>query len=379
MRTININTAYLHTSVPNSFIDGYLTKANPMYSVIYLYFYRNCHSGSCSVTTASVAETFGILETDVVNCLKYWEKTGLIRLVGEDEECSIEFIAPQAAQTVSTAAALTVSPAAKPAVIQLPTALPAKLPRPGKKPVSVSSRPVYTVDELELYQDECPEVARLFSAAEQAFGKLHHYNDFCVVFGIYDWLRLPIEVIELLLGHCAAGGKQINMRYVERVAVDWAERGITDIEAAKEYILQSAEGYRDVMKALGRGGRSPAPKEREYIDKWLREYAMPLPVVLEACDRTIIKTDKGVFAYCDKIIAAWREKGVASLEDVNRVSAEYSQAAGAAVSGGTTRGVPVVRKPTRFANFNQREYDQNERERMELAYLDLGRDKRVKL
>jgi DnaD/phage-associated family protein len=248
------------------------------------------------------------------------------------------------------------------AVVPLP--LPAPEPRAR---VNIDTRPVYSVDELELYKSDCPEVARLFSAAEQVFGKLHHYNDLCVIFGIYDWLRLPLDVIELLLDHCAAGGR-LNTRYIERVAIDWAERGIVDIETAKEHIAVCSEGYREIMKALGRGGRTPATKEREYIDKWLD--ILPLPVILEACDRTIMNTDKRVFAYCDKILSDWHSKGVADLDDINRVSADFTAQA-------RKPAVPA-RKPTRFANFKQREHNFSEIERIERAYLELGRDKRVK-
>lgn len=382
MRTINIDTAYRHTPIPNSFIDGYLTRANPMYSVIYIYFYRHCHTGACSVTTAGVAESFGILETDVINCLKYWEKTGLIRLAGEGEEYSIEFVPPEPVSAGKYSVGFTV-PAASVVSIPTSTSLSEKEAEPSCleiKPVVIETRPVYTIEELELYKNESSEVARLFSATEQAFGKLHHYNDLCVIFGIYDWLRLPLDVIELLLKYCA-DDKKLNMRYIERVAIDWAERGITSIEMAKEHIERCSEGYRDIMKALGRGGRAPATKERQCMDKWLDEYAMPLPVILEACDRTIMNTDKRVFAYCDKILTDWYKKGVTSLDGASRVSAEFAQTARNTVSGGTSprnTGPMQVRKPSRFANFKQREYDFKEIERIERAYLELERDKSVR-
>jgi len=94
---------------------------------------------------------------------------------------------------------------------------------------------------------------------------------------------------------------------------------------------------------------------------------MPLPIILEACDRAIAKDKvEDVFKYCDSIINNWHKDGVVSLEDIHRVSAEYAKNVRKAVSAS-----PATRKPTRFANFKQREWDFNEVERVERAYQEM--------
>ena len=146
---------------------------------------------------------------------------------------------------------------------------------------------------------------------------------------------------------------------------DYREKGE---KCEKDY---HEKDYREIMDGLGKGKRMPATKERQYMDKWLDEYAMPLPVILEACDRAVINTDKRVFAYCDTILTNWHKGGVASLDDVRRVSAEFAH---------TADGAGRVRKPkpTRFANFKQREWDFEEVERVERAYQKLKREKALK-
>ena len=125
--------------------------------------------------------------------------------------------------------------------------------------------------------------------------------------------------------------------------------------------------YRKIMDGLGRGGRMPATKERQCINKWMDEYSMPLQIILEACDRTIMNTNKRVFAYCDKILTNWYEKGVVSLDDISRVNTEFAQNA---------RSASLAHSSKRFANFKQREWDFEEVERVDRAYQELKKEKK---
>ncbi|MCL2699917.1 MAG: hypothetical protein FWE68_06350, partial [Defluviitaleaceae bacterium] len=59
------------------------------------------------------------------------------------------------------------------------------------------------------------------------------------------------------------------------------------------------------------------------------------------------------------------------LDDVKRADAEFAEQT-------SSKATAPARKPTRFANFKQREHNFSEIERIERAYLELGRDKRVK-
>jgi len=77
------------------------------------------------------------------------------------------------------------------------------------------------------------------------------------------------------------------------------------------------------LKRLGLSQQPLSTKEHQYIDKWLDKYAMPLPVVLEACDITISRTiGKTVFFYCDRVLTHWHKNGVVSLDDVKRLRSE---------------------------------------------------------
>jgi len=71
---------YYATSLPNAFIDNYMDKANPVFTLVYIYGLRKCMSGSGDLTTSELAARLNILETDVVNAWKYWEQQELIKI-----------------------------------------------------------------------------------------------------------------------------------------------------------------------------------------------------------------------------------------------------------------------------------------------------------
>lgn len=75
------------TSVPNIFIDEFMTQANGEYVKIYLYLLRTISTGtpSADVSLSQVADHFDCTEKDVVRALNYWEKLRLFRLEYDKE------------------------------------------------------------------------------------------------------------------------------------------------------------------------------------------------------------------------------------------------------------------------------------------------------
>ncbi|MDR1531045.1 MAG: DnaD domain protein, partial [Clostridiales bacterium] len=155
--------------------------------------------------------------------------------------------------------------------------------------------------------------------------------------------------------------------------IDWVENGIHTVEDAKEYVRLFNTDYREIMKAFGIGRREPASAEIKYMQEWLITHGLPLEVILEACDRTVMQTNGPNFPYADKIIATWRETGVQTLEDIKKTDEEFTSAKKkSADSGAAARGKPESKgkKQNRFANFDQREWDYAEIEKTEQQLLE---------
>ena len=48
-----------------------------------------------------------------------------------------------------------------------------------------------------------------------------------------------------------------------------------------------------------------------------------MDIILEACERSVMSTDKNRFAYADSILKSWSQAGVASKRDIEAIDAKY--------------------------------------------------------
>ena len=85
--------------------------------------------------------------------------------------------------------------------------------------------------------------AAIVSEAQKVLGHVLSSSDLKRLFGIYDYLALPPEVILMLLNHCVSisQGRRPSMRFIEKEAYVWANREIMSLEQAEEYIRSSRQ------------------------------------------------------------------------------------------------------------------------------------------
>lgn len=201
-------------------------------------------------------------------------------------------------------------------------------------------------------QIETAGLSQLAYMADTYFGKPLTSTDLNTLFYFYDQLHFSVELIEFLIEYCVTNDKR-NMRYIETVALTWYNKHITTVDEAKEQIQAHNKNYYSVMRALGINNRSPIPSEAELIKKWLQTYKFELPIILEACKRTIQKTRQPSFAYADKILSSWYTSKVKTLDDIKALDEEYQLTNPVYLKKGTDSSKPE----NRFHNFDQRNYD----------------------
>ena len=332
--------------LPYLFIDHYLTGCPPVYPLIYIFSMRRLQGGD-PVSIQEIALHFQLTDTDVMNAWRHWERVGLVQIKGSGTDISITFLPVYKPEPAVTKGEF------DPKLLQLTL------------PEMPETRPQYTVQELSVYRTQSKEIERLFATAEQALGKLLTYNDMNVIFGFYDWLRLPLEVIEYLLNYCAQHGHR-NLRYMEKCAIDWAERDIDDLDKAITYIHTFDKNYRSILKRMGKLTNFPTPAQRKQMDKWLYEMHMPLDVILEACDKTTLTAEKPSLSYVDKILAKWHKAGINTLDGIKQADEDFLKQ-----REQKTTAKAKTQKPTgnRFINFDQRENDYTQIEQLERQYL----------
>ena len=139
--------------------------------------------------------------------------------------------------------------------------------------------PQYTSEEVVRRTGEDPAFRGVLSEAERLLGHTLSGADTRTLFGIYDFLGLPVDVMMLLMHHCAeecrlkyGPGRVPTVRQIEKEAYVWANREIMTFEQAEEYIRARArmrEAAEEVKRALGISGRDFTPTERKYVESWL--------------------------------------------------------------------------------------------------------------
>ncbi len=320
------------TVIQNTFIDQYMPHANGEFVKIYLYLLR-CANMDREISVSLVADVFEQTEKDVLRALSYWEKQDLIRMkVLEDGTIeSLVFTDPDGYD------------------VPVPET---SSGRDMEEEAPSGAGRVFSDLEQE-------ELSLLFAVAEQYLKRPLSVSEQEDIIYYYDTLHFSTDLIEYLYEYCIMRGKT-SRHYIRKVALSWAEEGITTVAEAKKESNLYNKNYISIMKAFGLKGRSPAPAEQEMMSRWIDEYALPMDIILEACKRSIAQTHQPSFQYADAILQAWRGEGVQTMDDVNALDQKRAQ------EMSEKKSRPEYSKPkggNRFNNFSQREYDYDELER----------------
>lgn len=350
-----------YTMVPDSFIDRFLASVNGEFIKVYLLLLRMAR-GDGSFSVLQMADALEITEKDVVRALKFWEKQGLIE-VAVDEN-GISGVALLDADQVQPK---TETPKMEMPKMETPKAAALRAKSVETEAVSVKAVPAEPVQEKKnvkqadlhaLYEDM--DFSQLLFITGRYTGKNLAGRDLDVLANLYSVVGMSCELLEYCVEYCVENGHK-SMRYIETVALNWHEKGITTVEQAKEENVMGGKNTYAVLKAFGINGRNPAPAERKIIDKWFREYGFSPELVTEACNRTMKAIHQPSFEYADRILSDWRKLGVKELSDIERLDVK-NQPKETAASGNPNAGKEgkrTVRKApvNKFRNFSERNYD----------------------
>ena len=135
---------------------------------------------------------------------------------------------------------------------------------------------------------------------------------------------------------------------MEKVAISWAEAGVTTPAEAERQAGRYDRTVYTIMNSLGKTN-APTRREAEFIRRWREEYGFEPSIIMEACERTVLATDRHRFEYADKILSSWKESGVHHLSDIARLDAGFQKAKPAR----QTR----ERSADRYNRFMQNSYD----------------------
>lgn len=375
------------TVLPNKFIDEYMIKADGEYVKIYLLILRLQGMG-LPVDVERIADHLELTRKDVLRALSYWEKAGILRTGASSETAATVTGSESMANGISgdTGTAQTVGTSEKVMatgvtgsdgntmtagtsgsdgnIITSGASLsPTITPVPDKNTLSPTEvQTSMTNKDLErtIYMAET-YIGRPFSTTE--------LNSFCY---INDQLHFSSDLLEYLIEYCVTRGKK-SVRYIESVAINWYQQGITSVQEAKEQSTLYSQNVFPIMKAFGISNRDPGSAELDYIKKW-NSLGLGTDIIIEACSRTLLATHQASFPYANKILEDWKRLGVRNTSDIKHLDDKHRSTASSSSgsAAGYTQGQPrkgsigaAARKNTatnQFHNFEQRTYDFNDLE-----------------
>lgn len=245
--------------------------------------------------------------------------------------CRRSFDAESAARTLCRTGSDIASAAEKLRRLGLFPAAPAQARAPASKPVPPPEElPEYTADDIVRRTAEDAGFKSVIDETQKLLGHALSGADMKTLFGIYDYLALPPEVIFELLNYCVdlfrekyGPGRPPSMRAIEKEAYVWANNELLTMEQAERYIEQRREQRQlaaSVKNALGIRDRELTPTERKYIGEWL-DMGFGADELAAAFDRTVTNTGALKWPYMNKIIQSWHQKGLHTLIEINEKDA----------------------------------------------------------
>lgn len=294
-------------AVPSSVVDKHIKLAGSAQLKILLWILRNAGK---DFSIEDISSALSMHPVDVKDAMQYWIETNILS---------------------STDKVLLPGQANKPNEEKRPlvTDEPEIIPFQSKDKPRLLSRPQKPDNAFVAKRiGECSEIAFLVQEAEIIIGRPLSNPDCATLLMLYDNDGLPIDVIIMILQYCFSIGKS-NMRYIEKVAVNWAHEEIDTLEKAEKKIrnlTEHREAWSIVQRTIGIDKRSPTEKEQEAATRWVNEWGYSPEMIREAYERCIDAKGKYLLSYIDSIIKRWHRDNIKTLsqakEEKSRVKVQ---------------------------------------------------------
>ena len=237
--------------------------------------------------SGALARRLSVGEGDIKDAVNYWVQAGILSSADE-----------AAAQPEPPAPAKEA-----PAAPQEET--PQKVVRSGIQ------RPRLTAVQIAEMAKADSAVSPLLEELQTVLGRpLSPVEMECAV-SLYSYYGLSPDYILIAANYCACAGKS-SMRYLEKTISGWLEEGVDTYEKAEARIrdlTRQNENEKLIKSAFGIRGRDLTAREKQLADKWLDEFHQGIPLIYAAFEKTVEATGRISFAYLDKILTSWHEKG----------------------------------------------------------------------
>ena len=183
-------------------------------------------------------------------------------------------------------------------------------------------RPVYTDADLNRALRGAA-FKKLVGEAQRMLGRTVSTEELKTLLGFSDHLRLPSDVIGLLLSYCVErsrrrGVRPPSMHTIEREAYRWADENIDTLETASFYVQSQLQVHTRIQQLrlhMQIDHRRLTTQEEQYLTSWI-QMGFPDPSIHMAYARTCENTGGLRWAYMNSILKSWHEKNLHTPEEI---------------------------------------------------------------
>lgn len=310
-----------NTVISNAFIEHFMLDANGSYVKVYLYLSEYIQAGKTDISVSELADKMDSTERDIIRALQHWEKKGLICITvdNEDNLISIDMYNPDDVYESikrDTQTDEVIDDIASTEQMPFSGTKETENRFSNSKPVTVSPKQLKELDSNQDFKWACQVIE---SFLERPFKP----NEIELISYLYGTLHFSSDLLLHLYEYCISLGKS-NSSYIQAVALAWHERGVKTPEDAKKESTDYNTAHTAISKAFGLG-RPLAMIEKQFVEKWQKDWSIDLSVILEACNRTMLKIQKADFKYTDGILDNWHKSGIKTLLDVEKADEIYAK------------------------------------------------------
>lgn len=387
----------LVTSIHNTFIEKYMLGANGSYVKVYLYLSKCIQAGEEDLSISSLADRMENTEKDIIRAFNYWEKKKLLKITRSEDKSTITGIDLLNPDELIQAADTDTSSKEKSNALHT-----AKTAKETQKAIDAENTDNKSTSEtnqktepeiiavVEMPAKKPPAKQHSFRVSAEQTKRLTSDEEFCwtcnvvesylerpikpgelqLISYLYDNLHFSSELILHLYEYCISLGK-ISTSYIQTVAISWAEKEVTNPAEAKEASIEYNASYTAISKAFALG-RALAVVEKNFVDRWQKEWKMDLSVIIEACNRTMLKIQKADFKYTEGILDNWHKANIRTLQDVEKADELFAKKKAEAAKNKTTENTNSDgRKKNTYASFMQHNMSSGDMDELEKKLLNL--------
>ena len=277
--------------------------------------YLLCHADE-PLTADAVAKNCKVLPDAVEEAVAFWQDANVLGSSPELPAVRLQRTAP--APTAAPAPQTEQTPA------QMPAPEPAAQPEPNAKLQISSSQFSMMPSEIAARIRENQAIAEMFRGIEQLAGRMLNNTEQKSMIWMHEYLGLKPDLLLMLAAYCVQNDC-FHVRYMEKVAIEWQERGVMTHALVEEDIRRRTEArtFTAKLMRLFEMKRQPTKLQQSFIDRW-QQQGWSFEMIQLAYEKTRNQNDdKLSFSYLNGILEKWEQAGIRTAADAAKQDDAY--------------------------------------------------------